>query len=149
MVVWCGVVWWYYLLIPSLLHPHPGVRVLGYPLLPPTYSALLGRRYDSVDGVSRWFQALYARSDVRYRLRQRWEALRRESWSTPALTTWLREEAASIRRGVERNGERWAEVLERSWYDSPTQMWEEGTGQLEAWLTQRLTWMDQALSGLG
>ena len=84
--------------------------------------------------------------------RSRWQELRATVLSAGSMDELIVESSANLEAAGERNLDRWSEIRQWAFIDSPSDYPDTYSGEIDrlrAWLDERGTWMDQNIEYLG
>jgi CotH kinase protein/Secretion system C-terminal sorting domain len=98
-----------------------------------------------------WWERLSNDSTFRYKVSKRWEVLRKTTYSTDRINSWMDSTAKVLQEPRVRNFSRWQGVLGYkiwpNYYVGAT--YEQETTWMKDWIRQRTTWMDAQLKIFG
>lgn len=97
-----------------------------------------------------WWARLLEDRDFCIKVRDRWQQLRQNQWSTNTITSFIDQNAALLNESQARNFQRWPILGEWVWpnyYYGNT--YQEEVNWFKNWTQQRLNWVDANISQIG
>ncbi|MEM7372148.1 MAG: CotH kinase family protein [Bacteroidota bacterium] len=107
---------------------------------------------EDLESMPMWWRALMTDSIFVDHLRCRWDSLRQGVFREDSLTHWIDTHRALIAEAIDRNYQRWDDVIgEQIWiepYPIP-QTYDAEISYLKNWIGKRLTWIDGNIGECG